>query len=173
MHACRLANWGPTHETPEGRPHLKPQVGENLEQRLAAPPTGPKPGTECRVIQSQGGPARPRDSSPEQLDRPPSTRPLARRAARSPSAGPAGCSFSKHKAPCKCPNPKAAESAASKRASQAQAAGSTCCTPQAQSRLRASQTQSGWIPLLHSQASQAKVAGDTTCVSQEQSCWIG
>ena len=45
MHTRRLANWGPTHETPEGRPHLKPQVGEHLEQRLAAPPTGPKPRT--------------------------------------------------------------------------------------------------------------------------------
>ena len=58
--ARRLANWGTTN--------LKPQVGEHLEQRLAAPPTGPKQRTVCRVTQSQSGPARPRDPSPKRLD---------------------------------------------------------------------------------------------------------
>ena len=76
------------------------------------------------MIQSQGSPAHPRDSSPGRLDRPPSTEPLARWASRSPSTGPAGCLFSKHKAAGECPNPKAAESPACAPASQAQAAGS-------------------------------------------------
>ena len=139
-------------------------------------------GTECPVIQSQGGPARPRDSSPGRLDRPPSTEPLARRAVRSPSAGPAGCAFSKYKAAGECPNPKAAESAACAPASQAQAALSAGCALRAQSRLRPSQTQSGGITLLQvhefqakaaaaatcSPVSQAQAAGATACMSQEQ-----
>ena len=119
-----------------------------MELRLAAPPTGPKPQTQCHVIQSQGAPARLRDSSPGRLDLPPSTEPLARLAARSPSAGPAGCAFSKHKAAGECPNPKAAESSACVPASQAQAARSAGCALKAQSSLRASQTQSCWITLL-------------------------
>ena len=68
LRACRLADWGPTPETPAGHPHLKPQVGEHLEQRPAAPPTGPKQRTQCRVTQSQSGPALQRDSSPKRLD---------------------------------------------------------------------------------------------------------
>ena len=74
------------------------------------------------MIQSQGGPARPRDSSPGRLERPPSIEPQARRVARSLSAGPAGCAFSKHKAAGECPNSKAAEPAACAQASQARAA---------------------------------------------------
>ena len=40
-----ISGLGPTPETPAGRPHLKSQVGAHLEQRLAAPPTGPKQQT--------------------------------------------------------------------------------------------------------------------------------
>ena len=54
--APRLADWGPTPETPAGRPHLKSQVGAHLEQRLAAPPTGPKQQTGA-----------PQDSVPKRL----------------------------------------------------------------------------------------------------------
>ena len=78
------------------------------------------------MIQSQGGPARQRDSSPGRLDRVPK---------HPPSAGPAGCAFSKHKAAGECPNPKAAEPAACRPASQAQAAPMV-------SRLRAQGTNS-------------------------------
>ena len=70
-----------------GGPHLKPQVGEHLEQRLAAPPTGPKQRTKLCVTLSQSGPAHPRDSSPKQLDR----------RAASKAAGLAGCPRPKHK----------------------------------------------------------------------------
>ena len=68
MRARRLANWGPTHETPAGRPHLKPQVGGHLEQRLAAPPPGPKRRTRGQHDSVPKRPHRPRDSSPKRLD---------------------------------------------------------------------------------------------------------
>ena len=42
MRAPRLADWGPTPETPAGCPHLKPGVGVHWEQRLAAPRTCPR-----------------------------------------------------------------------------------------------------------------------------------
>ena len=58
---------------------MKPQVGEHLEQRLAAPPTGPTQGPECCVTQSQSGPAHQRDSSPKQLDRPAAGDPSTKR----------------------------------------------------------------------------------------------
>ena len=57
MNAHRLEDWGPTPETPAGRPHLKAQVGARQEQRLAALPTGPKKWTRG-----------PRDSGPKWLD---------------------------------------------------------------------------------------------------------
>ena len=98
LHARRLANWGTTHETPEGRPHLKPQVGEHLEQRLAAPPTGPKQLTRLLL-----------DSVPGQLDRPaarnPSTKSLNPPAAHFPSKHRAAGSAS-----CELPKPKTAGS---------------------------------------------------------------
>ena len=75
------------------------------------------------MIQSQGGPARPRDSSPGRLDRAPKHRACGSAGcARSPSTGPAGCLFSKYKAAGECPNPKAAESATCAPAFQALAA---------------------------------------------------
>ena len=80
LHAWRLADWGPTYETPEGRPHLKPQVGEHLELRLAAPATGPKPRTQVLHDSVPGLPARQRDSGQGRLDhlaaRFPGTKPL-------------------------------------------------------------------------------------------------
>ena len=130
MRARRLANWGPTHETPEGRPHLKPQVGEHLEQRLAAPPTGQKPQTECHVVQSQGGPARPRDSSPGRLDRPP-------KPPKHKAAGSAGCALLRHKAGL-----LPASQAQSPWIHQMHAF-------QAQSQLRASQAKSCWTGLIN------------------------
>ena len=38
----RVADWGPTTETPADHPHLKPRVGAHRKQRLAAPRKGPK-----------------------------------------------------------------------------------------------------------------------------------
>ena len=78
LRAPRLADWGPTTETPEGCPHLKPQVGEHLEQRLAAPPTGPKQRTPVR-----------RDSVPGQPHQPERLKPRP--------AGSACCERPKHK----------------------------------------------------------------------------
>ena len=62
--ARRLEDWEPTPETPAGRPHLKPQVGEHLEQRLAAPPTGPKPGTRLPRDSVPGRPRLPQRLKP-------------------------------------------------------------------------------------------------------------
>ena len=43
-HAPRSAEWVPTPETPSGHPHLKPLVGVQPDQRLAAPARRPKAG---------------------------------------------------------------------------------------------------------------------------------
>ena len=51
LDALRLVDWGPTPETPAGRPHLKPQVGAHWEQRLAALSTGPRQQTGLQQAQ--------------------------------------------------------------------------------------------------------------------------
>ena len=61
--APRLADWGPTPETPVGQPHLKPRVGAHQEQRLAAQRTGPRWQTSQPATQAQSC----RQANPTQL----------------------------------------------------------------------------------------------------------
>ena len=79
LHAPRLADWGPTtetpagppHLTPGGRPHLKPRVGVHPEQRLAAPHTGPRQQTARCVLylgpEQTSRQARPRPKAADRL----------------------------------------------------------------------------------------------------------
>ena len=79
LQAPRSADWGPTTETPAGRPQLGPRVGVHQEQRLAAPHTSPRPQTsqQCTSLRPKaakhpathdsvpnGGTSAPGDSGP-------------------------------------------------------------------------------------------------------------